>query len=148
MNISVPLNRDELEQCFSLMHVLRPHLSDQARFADQIERQYNQGYVLLAAWEGKIPQGLMGYRIQENLLNGRFLYIDDLVVQPMLQRSGLGARMIQEARTIAMQQRCAHLVLDTGLHMALAQRFYFRQGLLSRAMQFFEPLSTANEARS
>jgi len=29
---------------------------------------------------------------------------------------------------------------DIGLHMALAQRFYFRQGLLSHAMGFAETL--------
>jgi len=29
---------------------------------------------------------------------------------------------------------------DIGLHMALAQRFYFRQGLLAHAMGFSEPL--------
>jgi hypothetical protein len=31
--------------------------------------------------------------------------------------------------------------LDTGLHMALAQRFYFRQGLLAKGMHFVEPLT-------
>jgi len=33
-------------------------------------------------------------------------------------------------------------VLDTGLHIALAQRFYFRQGLLAHAMGFSETLLT------
>jgi GNAT superfamily N-acetyltransferase len=130
------------------MQVLRPHLSDQEGFADQVERQYAKGYVLLAAWKEESPQALIGYRVQENLLNGRFLYIDDLVVQPGLQRTGLGAQMIQTARTEGLQQNCAHLVLDTGLHMALAQRFYFRQGLLTRAIQFFEPLPTLKKAMS
>jgi len=35
---------------------------------------------------------------------------------------------------------CKNFVLDTGLHMALAQRFYFRQGLLARGMHFVEAL--------
>lgn len=34
---------------------------------------------LLAGWQSQQVLGLAGYRIQENLLYGRFLYLDDLV---------------------------------------------------------------------
>jgi hypothetical protein len=42
------------------------------------------------------------------------------------------------------KQSCRHFVLDTGLHMALAQRFYFRQGLLAHSMGFSETLFDAD----
>jgi len=35
------------------------------------------------------------------------------------------------------------LVLDTGLANALAQRFYFRQGLLTSSMRFGKPITPA-----
>ncbi|MCJ9714285.1 GNAT family N-acetyltransferase, partial [Bordetella hinzii] len=38
------------------------------------------------------------------------------------------------------REDCAQLVLDTGLGNALAQRFYFRQGLLSAALHFRQAL--------
>ncbi len=90
--------------------------------------------------EGEVV-GLAGYRELENLLYGRFLYVDDLVVAPARQRDGLGARLLAAVRSEALERGCSHLILDTGLHMPLAQRFYFRQGLLARGLHFAERLS-------
>lgn len=131
---------------FELMRVLRPHLADSAAYVAQLVRQTEQGYRLLAAWDGERMVGLAGYRSLENLLYGRFIYVDDLVVSPELQRGGLGAQLLSAVRHEAVQGFCDHLVLDTGLHMPLAQRFYFRQGLLARGMHFTQCLR--EEARA
>ena len=125
---------------FELMRVLRPHLTTPAAYVAQLERQAAQGYRLLAAWNGTQVVGLAGYRTLENLLYGRFIYVDDLVVSPDLQRGGMGARLLSAVRDEAVQRDCDHFVLDTGLHMPLAQRFYFRQGLLARGMHFTQSL--------
>jgi GNAT superfamily N-acetyltransferase len=126
---------------FSVMKELRPHLPGPSQYAAQIARQRTQGYRLLAAWhEGGIV-GLAGYRLQDNLIYGHFIYVDDLVVTASLQRARVGERLLQNVRQQAIALDCAHFVLDTGLHMALAQRFYYRQGLLARGMHFVEALS-------
>jgi GNAT superfamily N-acetyltransferase len=131
---------------FELMRVLRPHVTDQAAYVAQLQRQAEQGYRLLAAWSGERIVGLAGYRGLENLLYGRFIYVDDLVVSPDLQRGGLGGRLLTAVRQEALQRGCDHLVLDTGLHMPLAQRFYFRQGLLARGMHFTQNLRAGSLA--
>lgn len=132
------------EASFDLMRILRPHIADPANYVAQLLRQTAQGYRLLAAWNAGQVVGLAGYRALENLLYGRFIYVDDLVVHPDLQRSGLGARLLDAVRAEAVQHDCAHFVLDTGLHMPLAQRFYFRQGLLAHGMHFTQSLQTEN----
>ncbi|WP_158906087.1 GNAT family N-acetyltransferase [Burkholderia sp. L27(2015)] len=132
---------DDLEASFSVMKELRPHLSDPATYAAQIARQRAQGYRLLAAWHDGAIVGLAGYRLQDNLIYGRFIYVDDLVVTASLHRGGFGERLLQAARQRAVALHCQHFVLDTGLHMALAQRFYFRQGLLAKGMHFVETLT-------
>jgi GNAT superfamily N-acetyltransferase len=125
---------------FELMRELRPHLTDEAAFGEQIARQCAQGYRLLGAYLGERIVGLIGYRATENLLYGRFVYVDDLVIDTGERQRGLGAFLITAARNEATRLGCQHLVLDTGLHMALAQRFYFRQGLLARGMHFVQAL--------
>jgi len=135
-----------LAASFALMGVLRPHLNDQDRYVAQLVRQAEQGYRLLAAQEGERLVGLAGYRELENLLYGRYIYVDDLLVSPQLQRSGVGAQLLSAVREQAVQRDCDHLVLDTGLHMPLAQRFYFRQGLLARGMHFTQSLRAGNPA--
>lgn len=84
--------------------------------------------------------GLAGYRLQENLLYGQFLYVDDLVTVASARRHGLGSLLIEALREEAQRQGCAQLVLDTALGNALAQRFYFRQGLLSKGLHFSQAL--------
>jgi GNAT superfamily N-acetyltransferase len=131
----------DLEASFSVMKELRPHLSDPATYAAQIAQQRAQGYRLLGAWRDGAVVGLAGYRLQDNLIYGRFTYVDDLVVTASLHRCGFGERLLQAARQQAFALHCKHFVLDTGLHMALAQRFYFRQGLLAKGMHFVEALT-------
>lgn len=126
--------------CFEVMRELRPHLSDAAAFTAQARRQGAQGYRLLAAWQDNEVKGLAGYRLQENLIYGRFLYVDDLVSAPDARGLGVGGALIAALREEAQGQGCAHFVLDTGLGNALAQRFYFKQGLLARGMHFTQQL--------
>ena len=126
--------------CFDLMRVLRPHLESAQAFHEQVRRQAAQAYRLLAAWDGEQAVALAGYRLQENLIYGRFVYIDDLVVSSQVRSRGLGKQMIDAVREQARQLGCACLILDTGLANSLAQRFYFRQGLLSKGLHFSQAL--------
>lgn len=136
-----PIDSDQdYQACFSVMRELRPLLTDAATFAAQARRQAGQGYRLLAAWRDGQIKGLAGYRIQENLLYGRFLYVDDLVASSDARRHGLGGKLIDALREEARRQGCAHFVLDTALGNALGQRFYFRQGLLAKGMHFCQAL--------
>jgi|SRR5471032_100909 len=130
----------ELEASFSVMRELRPNLGDCAAYVTQITLQRGQGYHLLAAWSDGEIVGLAGYRLQDNFLYGRFLYVDDLVVKSSRHRNGFGEMLLQAVRQQAISRQCQHFVLDTGLHMELAQRFYFRHGLLAKGMHFVEPL--------
>lgn len=132
----------ELGACFEVMKQLRPHLVSPESFIEQLERQFEAGYELLGASRDERVVGLIGYREMENLLYGRFIYVDDLVVDSSIRQAGLGAQLLDAVRQEAKNRGCAHLVLDTGLHMSLAQRFYFRQGLLARGMHFVEPLGS------
>lgn len=133
-------NDDDLAASFTVMRELRPHLTDTTAYVEQIKRQYAQGYRLLAAWRNGSIVGLAGYRSLESTIYSRFVYVDDLVVTSTLHRSGIGELLLQSTRQQAALLGCKNFVLDTGLHMALAQRFYFRQGLLARGMHFVEAL--------
>jgi GNAT superfamily N-acetyltransferase len=137
---------EDWTRAFDVMKELRPHLAGADAFCAQMRRQREESYRLLAACdEQDAILGLAGYRTQTNTLYGRFVYVDDLVVTSRLQRDGIGACLLDKVREIARHSRCGHLVLDTGLHMALAQRFYYRNGLLAKGMHFVEPLVQNDE---
>jgi len=141
MNLSHLTTRDEIVASFAVMASLRPHLENVADYCDLVEGQMRQGYHLLAAIDHDQIVGLAGYRHQQNLIYGRFTYVDDLVVQDSQRGRSVGEMLLKEVRSFATSQGSRRLVLDTGLANALAQRFYFRNGLLAAGMHFSEVLT-------
>ncbi|WP_346841645.1 GNAT family N-acetyltransferase [Metapseudomonas otitidis] len=132
------LEADEpaLRAAFGLMHQLRPRLVDAEAFVQRVARQRQQGYRLLAASQDGRLLGLAGYRTLDNLIHDRFVYVDDLVTAEEARSQGVGAALLTEVERLARADGCAKLVLDTALANALAQRFYFRQGLLATGLHF------------
>lgn len=131
---------DQWRACLPLMRELRPHLTSADDFTARLDRMQAQDYRLLAAVVAGQAVALAGYRYQENLIYGRFMYVDDLVVHPTHRGDRWGARLLDGLDRIARDAGCARLVLDTALSNALAQRFYFRQGLLTSAIRFSKNL--------
>ena len=126
----------DLEACFPVMHALRPHLTGASELVNRIRAQAEQGYRLLAAWQSAAVIGAAGYRMQDNLIRGRFCYVDDLVVAEAERRQGLGARLLDAVAVEARHAGCRRLALDTGLDNLFGQRFYFRYGMLPASLRF------------
>lgn len=136
-----PIQTDQdYQACFEVMRELRPNLTDVESFAAQARRQADQGYRILAAWHDDQVTGLAGFRLQENLMYGKFLYVDDLVTTARARGEGTGAKLIAATRQEAKDLGCAWFVLDTAAENALGQRFYYRQGLLGRGIHFHQQL--------
>lgn len=128
---------------FPLMVQLRPHLQSASEFVERWQRQASDGYRLAVLYDHGQAQALAGYRVQENFMHGRFLYVDDLVTHAHARGCGYGERLMGHLRQEARQLGCAKLVLDTPLDNALGQRFYFRCGLLARSLRFNAPIETS-----
>jgi ribosomal protein S18 acetylase RimI-like enzyme len=130
----------DLAACFPVMQMLRPHLTGAPELVERVQRQMAQGYCLLAAWRGDAVVGAAGYRMQENLIRGRFCYVDDLVVTETERRNGLGAKLLDAVAIEARAAGSQRLTLDTALDNLLGQRFYFRYGMLPASLRFGMPL--------
>lgn len=126
----------EIAACFPVMAQLRPHLAGPEDLVARVARQREAGYRILAAWREGTPIGLAGHRIAENLIHGRFVYVDDLVTAEGERRHGIGARLLDAVAEEGRKLGCGRLVLDTALDNVLGHRFYYRQGLLARALRF------------
>jgi ribosomal protein S18 acetylase RimI-like enzyme len=122
--------------CFDVMRQLRTQLHTPEELVARVATQRAQGYRLLAIWENGKPVALAGYRCLDSMFHGRFIYVDDLITDADGRGRGHGERLLEELRTLGRAENCQQLVLDTGLGNALAQRFYFRAGLLARGLHF------------
>lgn len=133
-------SRDDLRACFPVISELRPSLTGAAEWADRATAMAAAGYRVLAAWDGDRVSAVAGYRVMENLIHGRFLYVDDLVTAHDRRGRGLGASLLKALSTIGIEERCRRLVLDTAAANTNARRFYRREGLSDVIIGFMKPL--------
>ena len=121
---------------FPLMHQLRPHLKDADELVTRWQRQTGDGYRLAGLWDDGRMVALAGYRCGENLVYGPHCYVDDLVTDADARSGGYGQTLMDWLKAEARTQGCGRLVLDTPLDNVLGHRFYYRNGLLARALRF------------
>ena len=131
---------EEVAALFPVMQQLRPQLASASDLVAYWRTQVPQCYALLGLWVHGQPRALAGYRLQENLALGRFLYVDDLVTDDQCRGQGFGEQLMLHLQHIAREQQCHKLVLDTPMSNALGHRFYFRCGLLATSLRFNMPM--------
>lgn len=129
-------NSNDVISCFELMKQLRPKLESSEVFLEKVLRMQKSGYRLLVAYENHIPVGLAGYRIDEMLVHGKYIYVDDLVTSEGRRGKGLGEQLLKKVFELAKKQKFNKVILDTGIGNSFAQRFYFRMGMLPVALHF------------
>jgi GNAT superfamily N-acetyltransferase len=128
-----------LARAESLHRDLRPQLP--ADYAGAMARVFASGGRLVLATRDDAVLGLAVWRVLENTMFGRFLYVDDLVTDSALRSRGVGKVLLSRCEALAVELGCRELVLDSGVQRAQTHRFYFREGLAIRAFNFGKTLS-------
>ena len=101
---------------------------------------FASGGRLVVATQDDVVVGLAVWRVLENTMFGRFLYVDDLVTDSTLRSRGVGKALLSRCEGVAVELGCREFVLDSGVQRAAAHRFYFREGLAVRAFNFGKSL--------
>jgi GNAT superfamily N-acetyltransferase len=130
----------------------QPELDDGAVLsladAAEIFRRFNRypDYALyVAEQEGRIV-GSFALLIMDNLghLGARSAIVEDVVVDPALQGSGIGRAMMQYAAERCREKDCYKLALSSNLKRERAHAFYASLGFERHGLSFrilFEPTS-------
>ena len=113
----------EIRSCFPVMLQLRPHLVE-SEFVPRIRRQQQEGYELVFLQNHNAVKSVAGFRLQECLYSGRFLYVDDLATDEAARSQGYGALLFDWLVDRARQSNCEVLRLDSGVQRFGAHRFY------------------------
>ena len=137
MGIEIRALQEEagLRDAWPVVAQLRPHL-DEATFVAQALRQIAAGYHATALVEGGVVRAYAGWRVQEFLVRGRHLYVDDLVTDAGARSHGHGKRLLDWLKAEARRQGCRTLQLDSGTQRKDAHAFYLREGLRIEAFHF------------
>lgn len=129
-NATIQLARDneEIRLCYKIMHQLRPHLTSEETFIEQVQRQLQQGYHLAYIQDDGQIKSLAGFRILEFLAWGKVLYIDDLISDTRARRSGYATKILKWVILEARKAKCHQVHLDSGPQRHDAHRLYLNHG--------------------
>jgi GNAT superfamily N-acetyltransferase len=124
LTIRVADSDADIERCFPVMTQLRPHV-ERAAFVDTVRRQAEGGFVLAYTEVDGVVEAVAGFRLIDNLVGGRVLYVDDLVTHAGSRSRGHGKALLDWLATRASGAGCQFLELDSGVQRFDAHRFYF-----------------------
>ncbi|WJS95801.1 GNAT family N-acetyltransferase [Flavobacterium johnsoniae] len=97
-------------------------------------------YTQIAVFENDICVGLTGCWSATKLWTGRYLEIDNFVVNPDHRSKGIGKLLTDYIEKKAMELNCSSIVLDAFTGNFGAHRFYYNQGYAPRGFHFVKIL--------
>jgi GNAT superfamily N-acetyltransferase len=140
MAISIAESDAEIDSCFEVMSVLRPHLKRE-EFVALVRTMEPQGYRLAYLTADDAVQAVAGYRIIDMLRTGRMLEVDDLVSATSARSKGYGKQLLNWCYDVARASGCSVFELDSAVHRADAHRFYFRERMYVLGFHFSHSIS-------
>lgn len=135
MHVKFASSDIDLARCFPIIVQLRSHLT-LLEFTNRVKQQQQAGYSLVYLEEHDTIQAVAGFRILDKLVDGRLLYVDDLVTDTSKRSRGYGSALLDWLVDYAKSLDCVSVQLDSGVQRAKAHRFYFRKGMKISGFHF------------
>lgn len=97
-------------------------------------------YKMVGVFAGDKCVGVSGYWIGTKLYSGKYLEMDNVVVDAEHRSAGIGAMLCQYIDNVATENNCKMMMLDAYLENENAHRFYTREGYIKRGYHFVKKI--------
>ncbi|GAA4128203.1 hypothetical protein GCM10022250_16730 [Flavobacterium chungbukense] len=97
-------------------------------------------YTQIAVFEKEVCLGLTGCWSATKLWTGKYLEIDNFVVNPDYRSRGIGKLLTDYVEKKALDLNCSSIVLDAFTGNFGAHRFYYNQGYAPKGFHFVKIL--------
>lgn len=125
----------ELPLLYPLIRQLNPWMT-KAEFGRRLKAMLPGGYRAIGAFEGPRLLGCSGFWISTRFWCGKQFDIDNFVIEPGHQGSGIGRKMVAWLEKQALKEKCDLLVLDSYTSSPGAHMFYYKQGFTITGYHF------------
>jgi len=126
--------------CYDLIKQLNPKLSRE-EYANLIGEMIPNNYKQLIAIQNEILVGVCGYWINTKIYSGKYIELDNVVVDANYRNQNIGERMCVKLLEIAEKEQCKVAMLDAYLENEAAHRFYERLGYRKKGYHFVKKLN-------
>jgi ribosomal protein S18 acetylase RimI-like enzyme len=136
-----PLVSADLDDAAALLALLNPD-TPAAIVAERLHTLLadHSHYELVGAFVSEKLVGVAGAWIATKIWCGRYLEIDNLVVDPAQRSAGIGGQLIRHLENVAKDRDCQVVVLDSYTSNHPSHRLYHRLGFEIWGFHFIKPI--------
>lgn len=129
----------EMLQHISIIQQLQPSLTlkEYKLFLPEMIRN---GYGQVAIFDNGRCIGISGYWINTKLYSGKYLEMDNVVVDENYRSKGIGKLLCDWCIAKAKEKKCKKVMLDAYLENEKAHLFYEREGFMKKGYHFIKSL--------
>lgn len=130
---------EEMAAQISTIRFLYPNISLE-KYQSFLSEMVPHNYIQIAIFEDEICLGLTGCWSATKLWTGKYLEIDNFVVNPDHRSKGIGKLLTDYIEKKAIELNCSSIVLDAFTGNFGAHRFYYNQGYAPKGFHFVKIL--------
>jgi ribosomal protein S18 acetylase RimI-like enzyme len=143
MNFTFHIIKDvvEMDTAYSLVIQLSPKITHEAYtqyIADMVKSGYFQVIVLN---EENKPVAVSGIWISTKIYSGKYMEMDNVVVDANYRSAGLGKLLYEYCLNLAKENNCQVIMLDAYVENERAHSFYMKKGFIKRGYHFLKWLN-------
>lgn len=130
---------EEMIPQYELISQLSPNVtfdSYKSMLNDMVTLNYQQA----VACFNEIPIGVCGFWINTKIYSGKYIELDNVVVDKNFRSKNIGQLLCDYVLEIAKQNNCKTAMLDAYLENTKAHTFYERIGFTKKGFHFLKPL--------
>jgi GNAT superfamily N-acetyltransferase len=139
MQIQFAKTPTEIQKCWYVFSLLRPHLQEET-FVEKVTAMLSEGYQIAFIEENGEAVSAIGFRYLQMLANGKQIYIDDLTTSDKVRGKGYASALLNFVVNIAISKGCDCISLDSGPSRNTAHRLYLNKGFEIKSMHFVKYL--------
>ncbi|PIQ48363.1 MAG: hypothetical protein COW03_11030 [Cytophagales bacterium CG12_big_fil_rev_8_21_14_0_65_40_12] len=129
MNFVQIETKEEFKDAYRLLKQLVPSLLSFDEFQQTYADKEKYGYHLVALYDSSKIVCVAGLRFNVYYEVGKYLFIDDLVVDESLRSKGIGTTMFTKLEEYARKNKCKQIQLDTSVSLHETHKFYYNQNM-------------------
>ena len=139
MNIQFAKTSSEIQKCWYVFSLLRPHLQEDT-FREKVTEMLLEGYQIAYIEENGEVVSAIGFRYLQTLFNGKQIYIDDLTTSDKVRGKGYASALLDFVVNIAISKGYDCISLDSGIPRHTAHRLYLNKGFQISSLHFVKNL--------
>jgi GNAT superfamily N-acetyltransferase len=138
-NVREIKTKKEMLGLFSLVKQLATGLK-KAEYAVMLDDMLLHGYKMAGIYDGKKCAGLSGYWVSTKIYSGKYVELDNVVIDKNYRSHGLGKLLCDWIIAEAKKAGCKTAMLDAYVENSAGHKFYLREGFIIRGFHFIKKL--------